>query len=92
MNTTTTFAVWEVSEPEYLDDAEATFKMLLHPVDMALGTGGKNDGLAKESIDVLADWALRKLLWAAVKVSFWIVTAIVRRFIKKGFRLGKGQV
>ena len=90
--TTTTFTVWEVDEPEFLDDTEATFKMLLHPVDMALGTGGKNDGLAKESIDVLADWALRKLLWATVKVSFWIVSAIVGRFIKKGSRLSKGQV
>ncbi len=91
MNTTTTFAVWEVDESEFLDDTEAKFKMLLHPVDMALGTGGKNDGLAKESIDVLADWALRKLLWATVRVSFWTVLVIIGRFIEKGFRLSRGR-
>jgi len=83
----TIFTVWQTDEPEFLDDTETKFKMLLHPVSMALGTGGKNDRLAKETIDMLADWALRKLLRATVKVSFWTALVIVGRFVKKDFCL-----
>jgi len=83
----TTFTVWEIDEPEFLDDTETKFKMLLHPVDMAMGTGGKNDGLAKETIDVLADWALRELLRATVKVAFWTALVIAGRLVKKDFCL-----
>lgn len=88
MSEATTFYIWEVDEPEFLDDTETKFRILLHPVDMALGTGGKNDGLAKEAIDVLANWALRKLLWAAIKVSFWTALVVVGRLVKKDFHLG----
>lgn len=88
MPETITFTIWEVDEPEFLDDTEAKFKMLLHPVDMTLGTGGKNDRLAKETINAFADWALRKLLRATVKVAFWAALTIAGRFVKRDFRLG----
>jgi len=87
----TTFTVWEIDEPEFLDDTETKFSVLVHPLRMAMGTCGKNDHLAKETIDALADWALRKLLWATVKVSFWAALTIVGRFVKKDFCLMEGD-
>jgi len=84
---TAIFKVWQADEPEFLDDTETKFSILVHPLRMALGTGGKNDHLVKETIDVLANWALRKLLRATIKVSFWAALTIVGRFVKKDFRL-----
>jgi len=79
---TTTFNVWMVDEPEFMEDTECKFDILLHPVGMAMGTGGKNDHLAKEAIRVLADWALHKLFVACLKVSWWTMKTIIRRKIE----------
>jgi len=73
------FDIWEVDEPEFKDDTSDKLTTLLHPLDMALGTEGKNDHLAKESVSVLASWALRKLFVGCVKVAVWCGWEIVRR-------------
>jgi len=67
-----TFDVWTVNEPEFMRDTEYKFNILTHPISVAMGTGGKNDHLAKETIGMLAPWALRKLFVACVKVLWWI--------------------
>ena len=73
------FDIWESDEPEFEVDGPHKFSLLLHPLDMALGTEGKNDHLAKESVSVLASWALRKLFVGCVKVAVWCGWEIVRR-------------
>ena len=60
------FSVWVHDEPEFLENAEYKFDVLTHSVSMALGTGGKNDGHAREGVDALALWALRKLFIACI--------------------------
>lgn len=79
---TMSFDVWEADEPEFLKDMEYKFDVITHPVNMAMGTGGKNDHLAKEAVSVLADWALRKLFMACLKVCWWCGVEIVKRFNK----------
>ena len=78
---TTIFSVWEIDEPEFAENTEYKFNPLVHPVHMAIGTGGKNDHLAKETIDILADWALRKLFVACAKVLWWIMWKKAKRIL-----------
>lgn len=75
----TIFDVWATDEPEFVKDAEYKFNMLMHPISMAMGTGGKNDHLAKATVEILADWALRKLFAACAKVLWWTTRTIVER-------------
>lgn len=81
--TPVSFNVWTVDEPEFLKDTEYKFNILTHPLDMAMGTGGKNDDEAKETIEVLADWALRKLFTACAKVLWWTMRTIVKRAFER---------
>jgi len=81
--TSGSFDVWTVDEPEFLEDTEYKFNMLTHPIYIAMGTGGKNDYLAKETIEILADWALRKLFAACAKVLWWTMTTMVKRAFER---------
>lgn len=73
------FDCWMTDEVEFINDAEYKFSELTHPVRMALGTHGKNDHLAKASVEILADWALHKLFVACAKVLWWTIRTIVKR-------------
>ena len=73
------FDIWEADEPEFEVDGSRKFSALLHPLDMALGTDGKNDHLAREGVSVLASWALPKLFVGCVKVAAWCGWEIVKR-------------
>ena len=81
--TSGSFDVWTVDEPEFLENTEYKFNMLTYPIYIAMGTGGKNDHLAKETIEILADWALRKLFAACAKVLWWIMMIIIKRAFEK---------
>lgn len=85
--TITSFDVWTVDEPEFMEGPWYKFRVLTHPVRMAMGTGGKNDHLAKETVGMLADWALCKLFVACAKVLWWTMGTIVRRAFEKAKRL-----
>lgn len=73
------FNIWESDEPELEVDGPHKYSAIVHPLDMALGTSGKNDHLAKEGVATLASWALRKLLVGCIKVAVWCGWEIVRR-------------
>jgi hypothetical protein len=80
---TTIFDTWTVDEPEFMKDTERKFDILSYPVSMAMGTDGKNDHLAKTTVEALADWALRKLFMACAKVTWWTMkTIIIRRILE----------
>jgi len=81
--TAISFDVWTVDEPEFVKDAAYKFDMLTYSVRMAMGTGSKNDHLAKETIEILADWALRKLFIACAKVLWWITRTIIKRAFER---------
>lgn len=79
------FEVWVFNEPDSMTDTEYKFSTSSHPISTAMWTNGKTDHLAKQTIGELADWALRKLFVACVKVLWWIAeTAIKRAFERRG--------
>ena len=78
------YNVWEVDEPEFKVNTGYKSSALLHPLEMALGTGGKNDHLAREGVSVLASWALPKLFIGCIKVAVWCRWEIVKRRFERG--------
>ena len=76
------FDVWTVDEPEFIHNTEYKFKVLTHAVNMAMGTNRKNDHLARETVSVLATWALRKLFVACLRVALWCGRETVRRKVR----------
>ena len=75
------FSVYTVDKLELLDDTSKKMVMILHPVNMAIGTEGKNDHLAKESIGVMNVWALRELSVACAKVAYWCIIELMKRHL-----------
>ena len=83
------FSIWVHNKPEYLESTEYKLNTLTSPVRMALGTCDKNDDRARETINIFALWALRKLLAACVKVAWWCGLALAKRLFERTSRKDK---
>lgn len=59
--------------------------ILLHAIDLAMGTQGKNDRLAKDHIHVLADWAIFEICTVCSKVLWWCILEKMHRCGEKIF-------
>lgn len=77
------FTVWRIDEPEFEEDTDRKLDVVIYPIRLALGVAdGKNDHLVYQSLNVRADWVIRKLFWATIKVAIMCLKITIKRWVK----------
>lgn len=77
------FPVWQIDEPEFEEDTDRKLDVVIYPVRLAFGVAdGKNDHEVYQSVNVRADWVIRKLFRATIKVAIMCLKIMIKRWVE----------